>query len=197
MKLICNIVQWFFCVFFIILAIGVGNVGSVFFVIAAILIAPIAPIRKFLQEKLKIKTWLIILVCAILFVVGIVLAPTEEIDENVSTTTKPTTTTQIQTTTEPITITTTTTTTTTVPTTLTTTTKKATTTKVTTTTTTTAVATTTEAPKTTQSSRTVYYTRTGECYHYENPCGKGTYYETNLNDAKDRGLRPCEKCVLH
>lgn len=43
----------------------------------------------------------------------------------------------------------------------------------------------------------VYYTRTGECYHYENPCGRGTYYECTLSEAKSMGLRPCDKCVLH
>ena len=42
---------------------------------------------------------------------------------------------------------------------------------------------------------TVYYTRTGECYHYENPCGRGTYYECTLSEAKSMGLRPCDKCV--
>ncbi len=43
----------------------------------------------------------------------------------------------------------------------------------------------------------VYYTRTGEKYHYENPCGRGTYYECTLSEAERRGLEPCEKCVLH
>jgi len=45
------------------------------------------------------------------------------------------------------------------------------------------------------SQRTVYYTKSGECYHYENPCGRGTYYECTLSDAESRGLRPCNKCV--
>lgn len=44
---------------------------------------------------------------------------------------------------------------------------------------------------------TVYYTKTGKRYHYENPCGKGTYYPTTLADAMKRGLTPCQKCVLH
>lgn len=42
---------------------------------------------------------------------------------------------------------------------------------------------------------TVYYTKTGERYHYANPCGKGTYYPTTLADAKKMGLTPCQKCV--
>lgn len=44
---------------------------------------------------------------------------------------------------------------------------------------------------------TVYYTKTGERYHYANPCGRGTYYPTTLAEAKKRGLTPCQKCVLH
>lgn len=44
---------------------------------------------------------------------------------------------------------------------------------------------------------TVYYTKTGERYHYANPCGRGTYYPTTLSEAKKMGLTPCQKCVLH
>lgn len=44
---------------------------------------------------------------------------------------------------------------------------------------------------------TVYYTKTGERYHYSNPCGRGTYYPTTLSEAKEMGLTPCQKCVLH
>lgn len=44
---------------------------------------------------------------------------------------------------------------------------------------------------------TVYYTKTGERYHYANPCGRGTYYPTTLAEAKKMGLTPCQKCVLH
>lgn len=40
----------------------------------------------------------------------------------------------------------------------------------------------------------VYYTKTGECYHYINGCGNGTYYPTTLEEAKKMGLRRCEKC---
>ena len=43
----------------------------------------------------------------------------------------------------------------------------------------------------------VYRTQSGECYHYENPCGAGKYYEVTLEQAISAGLRACEKCVLH
>ncbi len=55
-------------------------------------------------------------------------------------------------------------------------------------------------PTTTQNPEekiTVYITKTGKKYHYENPCGNGTYYPVSLADAKELGLTPCEKCVLH
>lgn len=55
----------------------------------------------------------------------------------------------------------------------------------------------TKPPQNQEKQLTVYYTRTGECYHYENPCGRGTYYPISLDKAKQRGLRPCGKCVLH
>ncbi len=48
-----------------------------------------------------------------------------------------------------------------------------------------------------ESQATVYYTKNGKCYHNENPCGNGTYYPISLQEAQSRGLKPCEKCVLH
>lgn len=48
-----------------------------------------------------------------------------------------------------------------------------------------------------ESGRTVYYTKSGSKYHYENPCGRGTYYPCTLAEAQARGLEPCGKCVLH
>lgn len=54
----------------------------------------------------------------------------------------------------------------------------------------------TETPKEPEEiSRTVYITKTGKKYHYENPCGNGTYSAISLSDAVSRGFEPCEKCV--
>ncbi len=84
-----------------------------------------------------------------------------------------------------------------------TTTKKETTTQKVTTTkkiTTTQKPTTTKRPTTTTVNNVgqkVYRTQSGECYHYENPCGSGKYYEVTLEQALNAGLRACEKCVLH
>ena len=65
--------------------------------------------------------------------------------------------------------------------------------------TTTAKPTTTKRVTTTDrdSGITVYRTKSGEKYHYENPCGNGTYYPISLSEAKRLGLDACEKCVLH
>lgn len=43
----------------------------------------------------------------------------------------------------------------------------------------------------------VYRTKTGECYHYESPCGRGNYFECTWEDVDRLGLRPCGKCVMH
>lgn len=51
-------------------------------------------------------------------------------------------------------------------------------------------------PSTNQSNeRTVYVTETGSKYHYDNNCGNGTYYESTLQTALNRGLTPCKKCA--
>ena len=65
--------------------------------------------------------------------------------------------------------------------------------------TTTAKPTTTKVPTTVDpdSRVIVYKTPTGTKYHYENPCGNGTYSPITLAEAKALGLTECEKCVLH
>lgn len=41
----------------------------------------------------------------------------------------------------------------------------------------------------------IYYTKTGKSYHYDDECGRGTYYECTLEEALEKGLEPCKKCV--
>lgn len=53
----------------------------------------------------------------------------------------------------------------------------------------------TEATTVIKDTDIVYYTKTGKRYHYENPCGKGTYYECTLEEALSKGLTPCGKCT--
>lgn len=43
---------------------------------------------------------------------------------------------------------------------------------------------------------TVYITKSGEKYHYENPCGNGKYFPISLAEAKAQGYEACKKCVL-
>ena len=42
----------------------------------------------------------------------------------------------------------------------------------------------------------IYVTPTGKKYHYKNPCGRGTYTPSTLDQALNMGLEPCGKCVL-
>lgn len=41
----------------------------------------------------------------------------------------------------------------------------------------------------------IYCTKTGKSYHYNDNCGSGNYYECTLEEALERGLEPCKKCV--
>lgn len=41
----------------------------------------------------------------------------------------------------------------------------------------------------------VYITRTGRKYHYDNHCNGGKYFESTLQEAESKGLKPCNKCV--
>ncbi len=45
------------------------------------------------------------------------------------------------------------------------------------------------------SERVVYITRNGEKYHYNVNCGKNEYYKCTVQQAVDRGLEPCKKCI--
>lgn len=53
-----------------------------------------------------------------------------------------------------------------------------------------------EQPDSNQSNgKTVYITRTGKKYHYDSQCNGGTYYPATLEEALQKGLEPCGKCV--
>ena len=42
---------------------------------------------------------------------------------------------------------------------------------------------------------TVYITKSGTKYHYSYTCGGNEYYKCTIEQALDRGLSPCKKCV--
>lgn len=48
---------------------------------------------------------------------------------------------------------------------------------------------------TSSQSATVYITKTGKKYHYSSSCNGATYYPTTIDEAVDKGLKPCDKCV--
>ena len=43
----------------------------------------------------------------------------------------------------------------------------------------------------------VYITKTGEKYHYANPCGRGSYFAVSLENAINMGYKPCGKCAKY
>lgn len=51
------------------------------------------------------------------------------------------------------------------------------------------------SPAPSRNPSTVYVTKTGKRYHYSDSCNGGTYYPATLEEAKNRGLTPCNKCV--
>ncbi len=76
MKKITNLVQWGFAIFFWLLSLGTGSiVSSAAVIIAGLLMAPIKPIRDFLQ-KIKIKSAVAIVLSVIIFFGAIVTSPT-------------------------------------------------------------------------------------------------------------------------
>lgn len=52
-----------------------------------------------------------------------------------------------------------------------------------------------EQTETIPNDQAVYVTKSGKRYHYDGTCNGGTYYESTLEDARNRGLTPCQKCV--
>ena len=77
-----NIIQWFFVAIILLCAVAIKfSFGTVLLVISAILLAPIKPIRKFLKEKLKIKSIVAVVLSMVIFFVGIMVSPQSEIQE--------------------------------------------------------------------------------------------------------------------
>lgn len=233
MKVISKIIQWFLAIVLVVFAMTTGSTAGAIMFVAAILMAPIKPIRRLLS-KIKIKSFVAIALSIILFFVGMSMEISPSTDalvddelednfliednttsnyyEDIVESTTETNTELITEETESVIVITTeeeTKQSTTESTTLETTTQKETTTNKETTTsrkeTTTKNETTTKKTETTtkretttvdpDSQVTVYYTKSGSKYHYENPCGNGTYYPSTLARAKARGLTPCNKCV--
>lgn len=57
------------------------------------------------------------------------------------------------------------------------------------------VSTSSNTPNAAAGGEQIYITRTGKRYHYDNSCNGGTYFESTLEEAKRKGLTPCNKCV--
>lgn len=78
MKVILSIIQWFFAITFVLFAFTTGSViSSIFVILAAVLMAPIKPIRNLLS-KIKVKGWLAVILSIVLLFTGIAISPSLE-----------------------------------------------------------------------------------------------------------------------
>ena len=81
MKKVSVIVQWILAIFIAICVLGNGvHFSSVFLLVATIIAMPISASRK-LFGKLKIKNWLLILLAAIFFLMGVYTSPQKDVTE--------------------------------------------------------------------------------------------------------------------
>lgn len=77
MKVVEKIVQWFFVAFFLMFILVSGvHISSLFFLLGALLMMPIKPLRDLLK-KIKIKSWLAILLSVVVVFTGIMLTPVD------------------------------------------------------------------------------------------------------------------------
>lgn len=75
MKKVSTIIQWCFAGFFALLSLGTGSVvSSILVLIAAVLMAPIKPIRD-AMKKIKIKSAVAIVLSVVLFFVAVGISP--------------------------------------------------------------------------------------------------------------------------
>ena len=85
MKRSSNIVRWIFTVLFGLCALGNGfHYSTLLLILSALFLMPIAPVRNFIKNKLKIKSGLAIALAIILFFVGILSSPLADTPPDVS-----------------------------------------------------------------------------------------------------------------
>lgn len=78
MKVFSKVIQWIVTVTFALMSLGTGSVVSGIIVfVAALLMAPIKPIRNFLA-KIKIKSFVAIILSIILVFIGVIISPVAE-----------------------------------------------------------------------------------------------------------------------
>lgn len=80
LKKIGNLFLWMYSVVFILCGLlnVFSGIGSIFLILSGVLLLPIKPVRSFLKEKLKIKTFVAILLSVVLFVTGCLFLPDVE-----------------------------------------------------------------------------------------------------------------------
>lgn len=76
LKVILKILQWVYAGAVGVIALANGfHYSTLFLLLSAVLLMPIPAIRNFLKEKMKIKTWLAIVLAIVLFFTGATLSP--------------------------------------------------------------------------------------------------------------------------
>lgn len=85
MKKTSKVIQWIFTGIFGICALANGfHISTFLLLLATLLLMPIEPIRKFLKDKIKIKSGLAITLAVIIFFIGILTSPVSESSPDIS-----------------------------------------------------------------------------------------------------------------
>ena len=85
MKKTSKIIQWIFTAIFGICTLANGfHISTFLLLLATLMLMPIEPIRKFLKDKIKIKSGLAITLAVIIFFVGILTSPVSESSPDIS-----------------------------------------------------------------------------------------------------------------
>ena len=85
MKKTSKVIQWIFTAIFGICTLANGfHISTFLLLLATLMLMPIEPIRKFLKDKIKIKSGLAITLAVIIFFVGILTSPVSESSPDIS-----------------------------------------------------------------------------------------------------------------
>ncbi|MGN0526462.1 MAG: hypothetical protein ACI4IF_03425 [Acutalibacteraceae bacterium] len=77
MKTVSKILQWICSVCVLLFAFTYKlEICSLFFLLSAFLLMPIAPVRRFFKEKVRVKSFVLIIISLVLFILGVLYSPT-------------------------------------------------------------------------------------------------------------------------
>lgn len=77
MKKLSKILQWTFAVCVLLFVFTYKfELCSVFFILSSFLLMPITPVRKFLKERVRVKSFVLIIISLVFFIMGVLYSPT-------------------------------------------------------------------------------------------------------------------------